>query len=90
MPPEAEQRQVCVAFDRQPHLDARHLHAESGIECPQHLLTVSQQCSAAWDATLLPLLINFKELCAVHNALSKFAAGGQTCDATACSCLCTT
>ena len=60
LPPEAEQRKLCLTFARQPHLDAGQLHASVGIECPQHLLTVIQQCSAAWDADLLPLHVNSK------------------------------
>jgi len=74
LPPEEEQRKLCLAFDRQPHLDAGQLHAAAGIACPQHLLPVSQQCSEAWDADLLPLHINFKELRAVHNALRYWRA----------------
>ena len=69
LPADAEQRRLCLAFDRQPHLDAAQLHAAAGIACPQHLLPTSQQCSAAWDADLVPLHINFKELRAVHHAL---------------------
>ena len=74
LPPEEEQRRLCLAFDRQPHLDAEQLHAAAGIACPQHLLPTSHQCSAAWDADLLPLHINFKELRAVHLALRYWRA----------------
>ncbi len=69
LPPEADQRKLCLAFDQQPHLGAEQLHAAAGIVCPQHLLASSRQCSAAWDADTLPLHINFKELRAVHQAL---------------------
>ena len=74
LPPEAEQRRLCLAFDQQPHLDAGQLHEVAGLPCPLHLLQTSQQCSAAWDAELLPLHINFKELRAVHNALRYWRA----------------
>lgn len=74
LPSTAVQRQLCEAFHQQPTASAAELHDLAGVAMPANLWQRSATCSGGWDADLLPLHINFKELRAVHRSLEAWRA----------------
>ncbi len=77
LPTTAVQQQLCEAFTRQPTASAEELHRLAGVPLPANLWQRSATCSGSWDADLLPLHINFKELRAVHRSLQAWRADLQ-------------
>jgi hypothetical protein len=74
LPTEAVQQQLCAAFHRQPTASAEQLHQLAEVPLPANLWQQSTTCAGGWDADLLPLHINFKELRAVHKSLLAWRA----------------
>ena len=69
LPPLPVQERLCRAHAAAPHEPSTALHHRAGVELPADLWRTSANEAGLWDADLLPLHINFKELRAVHRSL---------------------
>jgi hypothetical protein len=69
LPPLPVQERLCRSYAAAPHETSTALHHYAGVELPAALWRTSANEAGLWDADLLPLHINFKELCAVHRSL---------------------
>ena len=74
LPAAAVQQKLCAAFTQQPGASAEEIHRRAGVPLPANLWKRSETCAGGWDADLLPLHINFKELHAVHKSLQAWHA----------------
>jgi hypothetical protein len=69
LPPLPVQERLCRAHAAAPHEPSTALHHRAGVELPADLWRTIANEAGLWDADLLPLHINFKELRAVHHSL---------------------
>ena len=69
LPPLPVQERLCRAHAAAPHEQSTALHHRTGVELPAALWRTRANEACLWDADLLPLHINFKELRDVHRSL---------------------
>ena len=72
LPTTAVQQRLCAAFNQQQTASAEELHRRADVPLPAHLWQHNETCAGGWDADLLPLRINFKEVRAVHRSLQAW------------------